>query len=72
MAASTLHAISGGRFVLGLGTSTPQLAEGLHDTPFRDPFARMRRTIAQVRALLAGERLPLGAAGGRPLRLNLP
>jgi alkanesulfonate monooxygenase SsuD/methylene tetrahydromethanopterin reductase-like flavin-dependent oxidoreductase (luciferase family) len=34
MAAATLHAMSGGRFVLGLGASTPQLAEGLHDTPF--------------------------------------
>jgi alkanesulfonate monooxygenase SsuD/methylene tetrahydromethanopterin reductase-like flavin-dependent oxidoreductase (luciferase family) len=32
----------------------------------------MRRTIVQVRALLAGERLPLGTAGGRPLRLNVP
>src|SRR5215510_392872 len=37
MAASTLHAISGGRFVLGLGASTPQIAEGLHDTPFAPP-----------------------------------
>ncbi len=72
MAAATLHDVSGGRFTLGLGASTAQLVEGLHDTPFRDPFDRMRRTIVQVRALLAGERLPLGAAGGRPLRLNLP
>src|SRR5947199_7638711 len=52
MAASTLHAISGGRFVLGLGTSTPQLAEGLHDTPFETPIPRMRRTVTQVQALL--------------------
>jgi alkanesulfonate monooxygenase SsuD/methylene tetrahydromethanopterin reductase-like flavin-dependent oxidoreductase (luciferase family) len=59
MAASTLHAISGGRFVLGLGTSTPQLAEGLHDTPFEAPVARMRRMVTQVRALLRGERIPL-------------
>src|SRR5437879_5943556 len=43
MAAATLHAISGGRFVLGLGASTPQLAEGLHDTPFEPPVPRMRR-----------------------------
>src|SRR5437773_2588191 len=39
MAAATLHAISGGRFVLGLGASTPQLAEGLHEPP----VPRMRR-----------------------------
>jgi alkanesulfonate monooxygenase SsuD/methylene tetrahydromethanopterin reductase-like flavin-dependent oxidoreductase (luciferase family) len=72
MAAATLHDVSGGRFTLGLGASTAQLVEGLHDVPYRDPFERMRRTIVQVRALLAGERLPLGAAGGRPLRLNVP
>jgi alkanesulfonate monooxygenase SsuD/methylene tetrahydromethanopterin reductase-like flavin-dependent oxidoreductase (luciferase family) len=72
MAASTLHEISNGRFTLGLGASTAQLVEGLHDTPYRAPLDRMRRTIVQVRALLAGERLPLGASGARPLRLNLP
>ena len=72
MAAATLHDVSGGRFTLGLGASTAQLVEGLHDVPYRDPFERMRRTIVPVRALLAGERLPLGAAGGRPLRLNVP
>lgn len=72
MAAATLHDISGGRFSLGLGASTAQLVEGLHDTPYREPFDRIRRTIVQVRTLLAGERLPLGTAGARPLRLNLP
>lgn len=72
MAAATLHDVSAGRFTLGLGASTAQLVEGLHDVPFRTPVERMRRTIVQVRALLAGERLPLGTAGGRPLRLNMP
>ena len=59
MAAATLHAMSGGRFVLGLGASTPQLAEGLHDTPFEPPVPRMRRMVTQIRALLRGERIPL-------------
>jgi alkanesulfonate monooxygenase SsuD/methylene tetrahydromethanopterin reductase-like flavin-dependent oxidoreductase (luciferase family) len=73
MAAATLAAASGGRFVLGLGTSTPQLAEGLHDVPFAAPIGRMRRTVTQVRALLRGERVPLTAtAAARPLKLNLP
>src|SRR5215470_4540731 len=72
MAASTLHAISGGRFVLGLGTSTPQLAEGLHDTPFETPIARMRRTVGQVRALLRGDRIPLAVTtNARALKLNM-
>jgi alkanesulfonate monooxygenase SsuD/methylene tetrahydromethanopterin reductase-like flavin-dependent oxidoreductase (luciferase family) len=73
MAAATLHAISGGRFVLGLGASTPQLAEGLHDTPFEPPVPRMRRMVTQVRALLRGERIPLAVTpGARALKLNVP
>ena len=73
MAASTLHAVSGGRFVLGLGTSTPQLAEGLHDTPFEQPVARMRRVVTQVRTLLRGERIPLAVTTrARALKLNMP
>jgi alkanesulfonate monooxygenase SsuD/methylene tetrahydromethanopterin reductase-like flavin-dependent oxidoreductase (luciferase family) len=73
MAAATLASVSGGRFVLGLGASTPQLAEGLHDVPFVAPIARMRRTLQQVRALLKGERIPLAVAtGARALKLNVP
>jgi alkanesulfonate monooxygenase SsuD/methylene tetrahydromethanopterin reductase-like flavin-dependent oxidoreductase (luciferase family) len=73
MAAATLASVSGGRFVLGLGASTPQLTEGLHDVAFAAPVARMRRTLVQVRALLRGERIPLAVAtGARPLKLNVP
>jgi alkanesulfonate monooxygenase SsuD/methylene tetrahydromethanopterin reductase-like flavin-dependent oxidoreductase (luciferase family) len=73
MAAATLASVSGHRFVLGLGASTPQLTEGLHDVPFTAPVARMRRTLQQVRALLRGERIPLAVAtGARPLKLNVP
>ena len=73
MAASTLAAISGNRFALGLGASTRQLTEGLHDIPFAAPIERMRRTVTQVRALLRGERTPLTAVNGaRPLKLNVP
>jgi alkanesulfonate monooxygenase SsuD/methylene tetrahydromethanopterin reductase-like flavin-dependent oxidoreductase (luciferase family) len=73
MAAATLAALSGGRFVLGLGASTAQLTEGLHDVPFREPGARMRRVLTLVRALLRGDRVPLGEVpGARPLKLNLP
>jgi alkanesulfonate monooxygenase SsuD/methylene tetrahydromethanopterin reductase-like flavin-dependent oxidoreductase (luciferase family) len=73
MAASTLAVLSRGRFALGLGASTRQLTEGLHDTAFAAPVERMRRTVMQVRALLRGERIPLGAVGGaRPLKLNCP
>src|SRR5262245_3909111 len=73
MAAATLHAVSGGRFALGLGASTAQLVEGLHDVPFRAPGARMRRLVTQVRALLRGDRLELAeTTGARALKLNVP
>jgi len=73
MAAATLASVSGGRFVLGLGASTPQLTEGLHDVAFAAPVPRMRRTLVQVRALLRGERIPLAVAtAARPLKLNVP
>src|SRR5436309_4122578 len=52
MTAATLSSLSGGRFVLGIGASTAQLTEGLHDVPFAAPVAKMRRTITQVQALL--------------------
>src|SRR5439155_23769338 len=72
MTASTLASASGGRFVLGLGASTAQLTEGLHDVPFIAPLAKMRRTLTQVRGLLGGERVPLAVAtGARALKLNL-
>src|SRR5882724_2317481 len=72
MAAASLSEVSSGRFVLGLGASTAQLTEGLHDVPFVGPLAKMRRTVTQVRALVRGERIPLAAASAaRPLKLNL-
>jgi alkanesulfonate monooxygenase SsuD/methylene tetrahydromethanopterin reductase-like flavin-dependent oxidoreductase (luciferase family) len=71
MLASGLHAASGGRFTLGLGAGSPQLAEGLHDVPFRAPVRRLGATARQVRALLDGERLT-PSAGGRGLRLAAP
>src|SRR5262249_10526386 len=72
MAAASLSEVSSGRFVLGLGASTAQLTEGLHDVPFLAPLEKMRRTVTQVRALLGGERVPLAVVtGARPLKLNL-
>jgi len=72
MGAATLASLSRGRFVLGLGASTPQLVEGLHDVPFGAPLAQMRRVVTQIRALLRGERVPLAVAKeARALRLNV-
>jgi alkanesulfonate monooxygenase SsuD/methylene tetrahydromethanopterin reductase-like flavin-dependent oxidoreductase (luciferase family) len=52
MAAATLNMISDGRFILGLGASTKQLTEGLHDVAYKTPHRKLRQTIRQVRALL--------------------
>jgi len=73
MTAATLHQLSGGRFVLGLGTSTRQLAEGWHDARFERPAARMRAVTSQVRGLLNGDRAETSAVpGARALRLGQP
>jgi alkanesulfonate monooxygenase SsuD/methylene tetrahydromethanopterin reductase-like flavin-dependent oxidoreductase (luciferase family) len=72
MAAATLAAMSNGRFILGLGSSTPQLVEGLHDLPYADPLDRLRRVLLQIRSLLDGERVPVSDWNtARPLRLGI-
>lgn len=73
MTAATLHRLSGGRFVLGLGASTRQLTEGWHDTGYDGPAARLRAVTGQVRALLNGDRVTLSAVpAARALRLGQP
>ncbi|HLU44090.1 MAG TPA: LLM class flavin-dependent oxidoreductase [Natronosporangium sp.] len=57
MSAMTLHSMSGGRFVLGLGTSGPSVMEGWHGVPFRDPLQRTRETVEICRRVAAGEPL---------------
>src|SRR3954449_12039527 len=73
MTAATLHRLSGGRFVLGLGASTPQLVQGWHDVAYERPAARLREVTTQVRGLLAGERArPSATPAARALRLGQP
>jgi alkanesulfonate monooxygenase SsuD/methylene tetrahydromethanopterin reductase-like flavin-dependent oxidoreductase (luciferase family) len=73
MTAATLHQVSGGRYVLGLGASTQALTEGFHDVPFEHPAAKLRDTVTGVRALLRGLPAQLSqAAAARPLRLGQP
>ena len=73
MTAATLHEVSGGRYVLGLGASTKALVEGFHDTAFEHPAAKLRDVVTKVRALLAGQPAQLGhVPAARPLRLGQP
>ena len=57
MTAMSLDAMSGGRFVLGLGVSGPQVIEGWHGIPFDRPLTRMREIVEIVRRAVRGERL---------------
>lgn len=53
--AMTLQALSGGRFMLGLGPSGPQVVEGWHGMPYEKPLTRMREYIEIVRKIFARE-----------------
>ena len=55
MTALSLDSISGGRFVLGLGPSGPQVVEGWHGTAYGKPLARTREYVSIVRKILARE-----------------
>lgn len=84
MAALTLDHLSGGRHIIGLGVSGPQVVEGWYGQPFAKPLARTREYVDVVRSVLArqapvtndGPHYPLpypadrpGATGlGRPLK----
>jgi F420-dependent oxidoreductase-like protein len=81
--AATLDHLSGGRVVLGLGASGPQVSEGWHGVAYPRPLARTREYVEVVRRVLARERpleftgefhrLPLagGTGLGKPLRSSL-
>jgi F420-dependent oxidoreductase-like protein len=75
MAAMTLDHLSGGRFVLGLGVSGPQVVEGWYGMPFAKPLARTREYVGIVRDVWArrgpvtndGPHYPLPLPGGTGL-----
>ena len=82
MTAATLDLLSGGRFLLGLGTSGPQVVEGWHGQPWGKPLTKTREYVEIVRTILRrdtlehhGEHYDIpytgpGATGlGKPLKL---
>jgi F420-dependent oxidoreductase-like protein len=56
MTAITLDQLSGGRMLLGLGVSGPQVVEGWHGQPYAKPLSRTREYVEIVRAILAREK----------------
>jgi len=54
--AMTLQQLSGGRFILGIGPSGPQVIEGWHGVPYGRPLTRTREYISIIRQILAREK----------------
>jgi F420-dependent oxidoreductase-like protein len=83
MAAMTMDHLSGGRFILGLGVSGPQVVEGWYGMPFAKPLARTREYIAILRDIWARQGpvaadgphyplpLPDGTGLGKPLKSSI-
>ena len=77
MTAMTMTSLSRGRFILGLGTSGPQVVEGWHGIRFAHPVERTREYIEVIRRAVSGEPLqykgqfyemPLPGGDGKALR----
>jgi probable F420-dependent oxidoreductase len=64
--AAALADASGGRFVLGLGSSSDVIVERWNGIPFERPLTRVRETVAALRPVLAGDRGPGGFKLERP------
>src|SRR4030081_3570120 len=80
MTAATIDELSGGRMILGIGSSGPQVAEGWHGQRFAKQLQRTREYVAVVRMALARERvdfhgetleLPLPDGPGKALKLTI-
>jgi F420-dependent oxidoreductase-like protein len=78
MTALTMAAISGDRFILGLGVSGPQVVEGLHGIAFSRPLGRLTEYLDILDLAFAGEplaypgshyTLPVPGGAGKVLRL---
>jgi len=80
MTAATIDNLSGGRMLLGLGTSGPQVSEGFHGVRFGKQLQRTREYVAVVRMALEHQKvefhgetidLPLPDGPGKALKLSI-
>lgn len=67
MSAVTVNGLAGGRFILGLGISTPNIVEQWMGVPFRKPVTMMRETVEALRAIFRGEKVTMA---GTMVKIN--
>jgi F420-dependent oxidoreductase-like protein len=70
MAAMTMDHLSGGRFILGMGVSGPQVVEGWYGEPFAKPLARTREYVSIVRNAIARQEPVTSGGAHYPLPVN--
>jgi probable F420-dependent oxidoreductase len=59
MSAAGLQNLSGGRFVLGLGISTPTIVQQWMGVPYEKPVTRLRETVEALRAIFSGQKVSM-------------
>jgi probable F420-dependent oxidoreductase len=67
LSAAAVQQFSGGRFVLGVGISTPTIVEQWMGVPYRLPLTRLRETVAALRAAFTGQRV---TTSGKTVTIN--
>ena len=74
MSAVTVNELAGGRFILGLGISTPNIVEQWMGVPFNKPVTQVRETVEALRAIFKGEKVTMRGAKVKMdgFRLDLP
>jgi probable F420-dependent oxidoreductase len=67
LSAASVQQLSGGRFVLGVGISTPTIVEQWMGVPYRMPVTRLRETVTALRAAFSGQKV---TTNGKTVKIN--
>jgi probable F420-dependent oxidoreductase len=67
LSAAGLQQLSGGRFILGVGISTPTIVEQWMGVPYKLPMTRLRETVSAIRAAFTGQKVTVE---GKTVRIN--
>jgi probable F420-dependent oxidoreductase len=67
LSAASMQQLSGGRFALGVGISTPTIVEQWMGVPYQMPLTRLRETVAALRVAFSGQRV---TTAGKTVKIN--